>query len=413
MTTISDFNLANDLKVEFYLAGANTNNFIIGVSKLGGPNVLAYDGFIIGVSLLGGNDVLTENASGFAWTDLSCIVNKAQLDVGGQVIDDLYFQPEPGTALLTLQSLERDPVYSPSFRPGVKVRVKLVKDPVDQIIWQGIIDSITTSYDQDGNNLMQLVAYDNFKRLVNTRLALFDTDTDFPAGYVTSYEQLEVIADEFGSAMNPASSDPGGEIPSVIETDIIPSSKVYEAIQVGLGLFWIDPATEEFVFVPRPSTTTAPPGTPVIGNNHGDPNHLCMTDIRTGVTENTVYNSLKVILESDDTISTLKENQDSIDLYGRYAQDVTLNTTDLTELERWANLVFQQYPTNLVESVETLTRDRLGNLSQAAFFTPGTVVGVKYDEGVIEIDDYFTVTKVSHFIDSDNWLTTLELWNEA
>jgi hypothetical protein len=288
----------------------------------------------------------------------------------------------------------------------------LVKGAVDQIIWSGVVDSISTSYDPEGNNLMNLVAFDNFKRLVNTRLASFDSTTGFP-GYVTPYEQLELIATEFGSAMSSTSVDPGGEIPSVIETDIIPSSLVYDAIQVGLGLFWLDPATQDFVIVPRPASSTPPIDTPVIGNNHGDPYHLCMSDIQTSATENTVYNSLKVILQSDDTISTLRENQDSIDLYGRYAQDVTLNTTDLTELNRWADAVFQQYPTSLVDQVETPAIDRLGTLTEAAFYTPGQLVGVKYDNGVIAVDDYFTVTKVGHYIDPDNWFTTLEVWKEA
>jgi hypothetical protein len=408
--TISNFDIANDLKVEFFIAGQD-NIFTIGVSKLGGIDLLGTGGlFTIGVSLLGGDDVL--GTSAFKWTDLGCIISQAQLSLGGTVEDQLYFQPEPAAAQITLQSLSFDPIYTPAIRPGIEIKVRLDDGVVDQVIWSGVIDSISTGYDADGNNLMNLTAFDSFKRLVNTRLDLFDSDTGF-GGYVTPYEQLELIADEFGTAMSSASSDPGGEIPSTILTDVIPSGLVYEAIQVGLGLFWIDPETQEFVLVPRPSSISPAPGTPVIGNNHGDPNHLCMSDIVTGVSENTVYNSLKVILESDDTITTLRENPDSIELYGKYAQDVTLNTTDLDELNRWADLVFQQYPTALVESVETPAIDRLGTLTEAAFFTPGQLVGVKYDEGVIAVDDYFTITKVGHYIDPDNWFTTLELWKEA
>jgi hypothetical protein len=408
--TISNFDIANDLKVEFFIAGQD-NIFTIGVSKLGGIDVLGTGGlFTIGVSLLGGDDLL--GTSAFKWTDLGCIISKAELTLGGTVEDQLYFQPEPGEAQIQLQSLSFDPIYTPAMRPGIQIRVRLDNGVVDQVIWSGVIDSISTGYDADGNNLMNLTAFDSFKRLVNTRLDLFDSDTGFP-GYVTPYEQLELIADEFGTAMNAQSSDPGGEIPSTILTDVIPSGLVYEAIQVGLGLFWIDPATQEFVVVPRPSSISPDPSTPVIGNNHGDPNHLCMSDIVTGVSENTVYNSLKVILESDDTITTLRENLDSIELYGKYAQDVTLNTTDLDELNRWADLVFQQYPTALVDSVQTPAIDRLGTLTEAAFFTPGQLVGVKYDEGVIAVDDYFTITKVGHSIDPDNWFTTLELWKEA
>jgi len=413
MTTITNFDIATDLKVEFFLAGGGKNDFIIGVSKIGGVNVLAGLGiFYIGESLIGGEDVLGGDFA-FEWTDLNCVTAEASLSVGGDVIDQLYFQPLPAQANLQLQSFNFDPNYSPAFRPGVKVRVKLVKDELDQIIWSGVVDSITATYDKNGNNILEVLAYDNFKQLVNTRLALFDSTTDFPEGYVTSYEQLELIAEQDGSAMHPTSTDPGGRIPSTILDEVIPTDLIYEAIQVGLGIFWLDPETEEFVFVPRPTDTEIPEGTPVIGNNHLAENHLCMTDITTSATDDTVYNSLKVILSSDPEVSTLRENLDSIELYGRYARDVTLNTTDLEELDNWADLVFQQSPTSLVDSVQTLTKDRQGNLTEAAFFLPGEKVGVDFTEDILVIDDFFTITKVSHFIDPDNWRTTLDLWKEA
>lgn len=416
MTTIADFDIATDLKVEFFLPGGGDNNFIIGISLIGGSNVLAGEGlFYIGTSLIGGDDVLGDAADyfGFTWQDLSCTASQLQLQVGGSVQDQTYFQPEPAKANIRLQTYDYDPNVNPAFRPGTQVRVRLDDGLVDQVIWQGIIDTIGGSYTIEGKNLLNIVAYDSFKQLVNTRIDLFDTETDFPAGWVTPYEQLEIIAEQFGTAMHHSSVDNGGEIPSDLQTDIIPTSKVNEAIQVGLGIFWIDPATKEFVFIPRPEASTPPAGTYIIGNNHGDPYHLCMTDISTRADGDAVFNSLKVTLASDSGISTLVENQDSIDLYGKFAQDVTLNTTDLDELERWASAVFNQSPTNLVESVETLTVNRQGTLTEAAFFEPGTLVGVDYSEDVLAIDDYYTIVKVSHYIDPDNWLTTLDLWKEA
>jgi hypothetical protein len=414
MTTIADFDIATDLKTEFYLAGGGTNDFIIGVSRIGGVNVLAGAGiFYIGTSLIGGTDVLGGEDTGFEWTNLNCVTSLAQVSIGGSVQDQLYFQPQASNASIVLQSLEYDPTYSPAFRPGVQVRIRLEKGDVNQVIFSGIIDSITTGYSPDNKSTLQIVALDNFNRLMNSRLALVDTDTDFPAGFVTPYEQLEVIAEQFGTAMHSTSTETAGEIPSTILENVIPSSLVYEAIQVGLGVFWLDPATQEFVFIPRPTPGEIPEGAVIFSNDHSLEGHLCMTNIKASVTEDSVYNSLKVILKSDDAVTTLKENQDSIDLYGTYAQDITINTTDLAELERWAEAVFVQSPTSLVDSIETLTKDRLGNLTEAAFLLPGEKVGVKYTEGILEIDDYFTTTKVSHYIDPDNWLTTLDLWKEA
>lgn len=436
MTTIADFDIANDLKVEFFLPRGD-NVFIIGISKLGGEDVLDTAGaFVIGTSLLGGADIL--GGSGFEWRDLACEAAQINMSIGGSVQNEIYYQPEPAQANILLQSYEYDPNVNPAFRPGTQVRIRLEKGAFSEVIFQGKIDTIGGTYVVDGKNRLTVTAFDSYKEIANTRIPLFDTDSDYPEGFVSPYEQLEVIAEQVGSSMNAASIDAGGEIPSAIETDVIPSRRILEAIQVGLGLFWIDPATKEFVFIPRPDPSVLPDfpvgagyftlgtsllggidvlgsGEPVwtVGNDHGGEYHLCMSDITTRADGDVVFNSLKVSLESDPTTSVLTENSDSIELYGKFAIDVSLNTTDQTELERWAAAVFNQSPTNLVESVETPAIDRTNNLTQAAFFKPGDLVGVKYDQGVLAISDYYTMTRVSHFIDPDNWLTTLELWKES
>lgn len=435
MTTIADFDISTDLKAEFYLPKGD-NLFIIGISKLGGSDLLNNSGqFVLGSSLLGGDDIL--GASGFEWRNLSCSIAQVDMSIGGNVQNEIYFQPEPAQANITLQSYQYDPNVNAAFRPGTPVRIRLEKDTVDEIIFQGVIDNIGGTYVVDGNNRLTVRAYDAYTQIANTRLSLFDTDTDFPEGFVTPYEQLEVIAEQVGTAMHPASVNGSGEIPSTIEDNIIPSAKILEALQVGLGLFWIDPTTKEFVFVPRPDATIIPDfpvgagyftlgqselggidvlgsGDPVwtIGNNHNAFYHLCMSDIVTRADGDSVFNSLKVTLDSDPAISVVVENQDSIDLYGKFAIDVTLNTTDEAELNRWASEVFTQLPTNLISSVETPAIDRTNNLTQAAFFKPGDLVGVKYTEGLLDISDYYTTTRVSHFIDPNNWLTTLDLWKE-
>jgi len=52
-------------------------------------------------------------------------------------------------------------------------------------------------------------------------------------------------------------------------------------------------------------------------------------------------------------------------------------------------------------------------LTPAAVFTPGTIIGVSYTTNQLDIVGYYTIIRVSHDIDVDNWFTTLELWKEA
>jgi hypothetical protein len=138
-----------------------------------------------------------------------------------------------------------------------------------------------------------------------------------------------------------------------------------------------------------------------------------MSEINVFSDADAVYNSLNVTLASDDTITVALKDQDSIDLYGESAIDVTLNTTDSTELALWANRVFTNNPQNLVNQVVTPSIDRLGTLTEAAVFTPGMTVGVRYTNTSLNIVGFYTIIKVSHRIDVDNWFTTLELWKEA
>lgn len=410
---LNNFDIATDLKVEFYLPDAEGNLFILGISLLGGDDVLAgANQFVIGVSLLGGTDVLAgDSPIAFTWQAFECSTSEVRTTIGGEVQDALYFQPDSGQASITLQNLIHDPTQNPSFRPGVPVRVRVERDLVNITLFNGLIDVIQVSYDSASNqNLMKVTAFDNFKRFVNSRLDELDTTT-LPAGYATPYEVIEILADQFGTAMHSTSAVTRGKIPEETLTDFIPNTPLYEAIQVGLGLFWLDPETQEFVFIPRvaPDVTES---TYTVGNNHGGALHLCMSDLSVASDIDAVFNSLKVSLKSDGATSVLVRNIDSIQLYGEFALDADLNTTDSTELTSWANAVFNATQKQLVKSVETPAVDRLGNLTHAAVFLPGETIAVNYQTPEINIDQGYTITKVSHNINVNQWFTTLDLWKE-
>lgn len=412
---LENFDIASDLKVEFLLPDAVGNLFILGISNLGGDDVLAgANQFILGTSPLGGTAVLGgEDVIGFTWQAYECSVSEVNVSWGGEVIDSLYFQPRPAEAQITLQNLTIDPTVNPAFRPGVGVRIRLARGEFEHVLYRGYIDSINVAYDVDNRHIMQLVAYDSFKRFVNSRLALLDTldPVEFPDGYATPYEVLEILADQFGTALNERSTALEGKIPGTLLEDFIPNTVAYQAIQIGLAIFWVDPHTEEFVVIARPTELDGT-GKYTVGNQHDEPLHLCMSDIEVTSDIDAVFNSLKVTQLTDLDTSVLIRNTDSIELYGEFAIDQTLNVTDADELERWASAVFNQTSTRLVRSVETPAIDRLGALTHAAIIDPGETINVKYLTPELNINEPYSVTRVSHSIDVNNWFTTLELWKE-
>ena len=409
---ISDFKIDQNLKVEFLTPDEDGNSFILGISLLGGDDVLGGFGeFILGVSLLGGDDVLAPS-SGLKWQEVSCSTADARISVGGQVIDAIYFQPQPGTAELTLQTYDLDPTVNKNIRASTKIRVRLESGELDRILFQGTIDTIDVTYYPDGLNLIRITGIDSYKNLVNSRFAEWDTT---PLGAsATTDEVIELIGLKSGLGVSPNSVELGGLIPTLTDQNVVVSGLLNEALQVGLGIVWLDQDTQQITYIPRPATEIGTPTTFVIGNNHSpDPFHLCLAEINVFSDADAVYNSLRVTLASDDTETVVLKDQDSIDLYGESAVDVILNTTDATELATWAVKVFANNPQNLVNRVVTPSLDRLGNLTNAAVFTPGTTIGVSYTKDQLDIVGFYTIIKVSHRIDVDNWFTTLELWKEA
>jgi hypothetical protein len=410
---IANFNLQDNLFVEFLVPDEDGNSFILGISELGGTDVLGGFGeFVINESLIGGEDVLAPS-SGLKWQDVACETANAAISIGGSISDAIYFQPAPATANLTLQSYDLDPTVNKNIRANTKIRLRLDSTEIDRVLFVGYIDTIDVTYYPMGPNLIRIRAFDVYKSLVNTRIDDWDT-TGLPAGYATTDEVFELVALKTGVGLSANSEPTVGRIPAEQVDNILVPDVLNDAIDVGLAVVWIDQETEELTVIPRPSSSQGTATTYVVGNDHSsDPYHLCMSEINVNSDADAVYNSLKVSLASDEATFVFLRDQDSIDLYGESAIDVSINTTDATELSRWATAVYRQAPTKLVSQVATPAKDRLGNLTAAAVFTPGTLVGVRYTTSQLNIVDFYTVIRVSHEIDVDNWFTTLELWKEA
>ena len=132
---INNFSLQDNLFVEFLLPDEDGNSFILGISTLGGDDVLGgYGEFVIGTSLIGGDDVLAPS-SGLKWQDVGCEVSNADISIGGSINDAIYFQPQPATANLTLQIFDLDPTVNKNIRSNTKIRVRLDSEEIDRVLF--------------------------------------------------------------------------------------------------------------------------------------------------------------------------------------------------------------------------------------------------------------------------------------
>jgi hypothetical protein len=396
MAVLTDFDIATDLKVEMLLP-QDVNNV-----------------FVLGVSVLGGTDVLGEDSSGtLAWQDLACEVNRVQTTLGGSIASNVYFQADAGKANIQLQSWEFDPNNYTYIRPGTQVRVRISRGEYSFVLWHGTVDNINVAYAPDQQNQISIEATDFWALLVNRRF-----DYDPAVDYITPSQAIGVAVDQVAATGFTIPYGGPTILPEWFMTGTPSENTTFGAVAAnclttGLGFIWINPNTGYLEYRPRANS-----GVPVydVGNNHGDPYHLCMADISVTTQSDDIYNTVLVTQKfeylADPLFTQLYVDSDSIDLYGQRSSDFTVDLKTVDDAAAWAAAVFAPKPITHVQDVTTPAIDRSRNLTQAVEFMPGDYVGVIYQTDNINIDQNYTVTKVSHSIDVNNWFTTLETWKE-
>ena len=394
---LSNFNIATDLKVEMLLP-QDVNNV-----------------FVLGISLLDGADVLGDDNSGtLAWQDLACEINRVQTSIGGSIDSNVFFQADSGKATINLQSWEFDPSNYSYIRPSTQVRVRLFREGVaDFIIWSGFVDNIQVQYAPDQKNQITIQATDIWALIVNRRI-------DYSPGFVTRTPQLALRAArqalEDSGFFIETSTQVLGVQPEMTGTEALNTtfgSVVANILNSGLGIIYWNPNEERLKYRTR-ATDLVPVAT--IGNVHDMTNHYCMSDISTTTNSSDIYNNVLVTQKyqylSNPIFTQLYVDQDSIDLYGERTDDFTVDLATPADAAIWAETVFATRPVTLVQSVTTPAIDRLGKLTNIITYFPSSVIRVLYETDDINIDDVYTITRVSHSIDVNNWFTTLETWKE-
>jgi len=397
MAVLSDFDIATDLRVEMLLP-QDVNNV-----------------FVLGISLLGGTDVLGDDSAGtLAWQDLACEINRVQTTIGGSVGSNVFFQADAGRATIQMQSWEFDPNNYSYIRPSTPVRVRLYREGVaDFIVWSGFVNDIDVSYAPEQPNQITIQATDIWNLLVNRRIDWDPLYDDLTPSLQLFY--LEEHMNDIGFPINIITSVVG-EQPRMTRTmanNTTFGSVVLNILNSGLGIIFYEPNLDALFYRSR-ATNIEPDYT--VGNNHGDPGHLCMADIATATNADDIYNNVLITQKyqyySDPIFDLVVVDQDSIDLYGERSDDFTVDLVDESDAAIWASSVFASRPATLVEQVVTPAIDRDHNLTGAVTLFPADVINVVYETDNININAAYTITKVSHSIDVNNWFTTLETWKE-
>ena len=392
MAVINDFDIKNDLKVEFLLPVGARNVFVLGISTLGGLNVLGDAG------------------SGVVeWQDLKCEVNRVQTSIGGSIASNVFFQADSGKATINMQSWEFDPNNYPAIRPGIEIRIRVVRDAYDFILWHGTLDDIDVTYAPDQPNQITVNATDFWALLVNRRFDYTPTGAIKPS-YAIGEAIDEVVATGFSIGYAGVTILDEWFMSGTSQTNTTFGQVAADCLNTGLGFIWINPNDQLLYYRPRSASGIA---TYTIGNNHGDPGHLCMADLDSAMQSEHIFNTVLVTQKYGGTpFSQLYTDSDSIDLFGQRSENFTVDLDTTADADLWAAAVFTPKTITNVQSVMTPAINRDRDLTEAIEFMPGDFVGVYYVTDEMNIDTTYTVTRVRHSIDVNNWFTTLEVWKE-
>jgi hypothetical protein len=392
MAVLDNFDIATDLKVEFLLPVGARNVFVLGISTLGGLNVLGDAG------------------SGVVeWQDLKCEVNRVQTSIGGSIASNVFFQADSGKATINMQSWEFDPNNYPAIRPGIEIRVRVVRDAYDFILWHGTLDDINVTYAPDQQNQITVNATDFWALLVNRRFDYTPSGAIKPS-YAIGEAIDEVVATGFSIGYAGVTILDEWFMTGTQQLNTTFGAVAADCLNTGLGFIWINPNDELLYYRPRSASGIA---TYTIGNNHGDPGHLCMADLDSAMQSEHIFNTVLVTQKYDATpFSVLYTDSDSIDLFGQRSENFTVDLDTTADADQWAAAVFTPKTITNVQSVVTPAVNRDRDLTEAIEFMPGDFVGVYYVTDEMNIDTTYTVTRVRHSIDVNNWFTTLEVWKE-
>ena len=375
MAVIPDFDIKTDIKVEMLLPEGARNVFVLGISTLGGTNVLGDD-----------------PSGNIVWQDLKCEVNRVQTSIGGSIASNVFFQADSGKATIQMQSWEFDPNNYPAIRPGIEIRVRVVRDAYDFVIWHGTLDDINVTYAPDQQNQITVNATDFWALLVNRRFNYAPAGPILPS-YAIGEAITEVNATGFSIGYAGVTILSEWFMTGTGQTNTTFGAVAADALNTGLGFIWINPDDELLYYRPRSASGVA---VYTIGNNHGDPNHLCMADLDSAMQSEHIFNTVLLTQKYDASPFTeLYEDSDSIDLFGQRSENFTVDLDTTADADQWAAAVFTPKTITNVQSVVT-----------------PAIVGVYYVTDEMNIDTTYTVTRVRHSIDVNNWFTTLEVWKE-
>jgi hypothetical protein len=403
---VGAFNFHSDIKVE--LSTPPTNAFIIGISEIGGSNVLS--------------------GSTYSYTDITSLCTEINITNSVDFISALG-KPSESNISITVVGNTYDPRVNKTVLPGtpIKISARTWAGAIGtwKIVHHGRIRDITSVYnpelkDQPEKNMVQF----NLDSPMSIASQSALTDADFLDGQWATARMAALCAN--AASNNPkfpsfaTYNDGGGYIGDVKMGDRIIYGETFGSAFLecfDLVPYWgwlaLDNQTSNpnGVLVYKTKNVDTPGGTQFLPlDNANTPFTIQINNIDLSSSTDDITNAWNVSPTWDSTDVYAYIDQDSIDLYGQKTLDIALNYS-ITEPLFNQNWAYSLTDIDLIRSVSVspINYDD-GYLNNTAFVQAGLSYATLYFEDTdILIDDKYMISRVSHTITPEYWNTDLEL----
>jgi hypothetical protein len=390
----------------------------------------ADNAFVIGLSLIGGTDVLDGN--GFEYVDVTSLTSEINIQ-NSVVFEGPLGRPDEPQTFIRIKGNTYDPRVNKNIHPGIPVKIS-AKDASGtwQIVYHSRIRDISSNYNPAMRDLVE-------KNMVQFMLDSPYSIANQSAIPVTTFAFDQYATDRMQELVDLASVDnryfPDFTIENPALT-IIPDIEMLERETFGEtfgplfqecfdaigGRGWL---TIDF-------TSTNPNGVLVYKTNNAPAfgyfrHYIYLDNTNTNIQINNIDLSFDAdqiynvwnLQRADDTSGSYSytyRDQDSIDLFGEKTFDIALwiAAIGLDWKLLWINA-----------SLELAAKDRIRNVSvsainsnnmelnDVAFLKPGLdYAQLNFVDTNIEIDNSYLITRVNHNITPEFWETELELIGE-
>jgi hypothetical protein len=395
--TNNQFSIARDIKI--YIEGYDAGIFTWGVSRWGGSDVWGTGG-------------------AYTWHDFACDVYRVDTQSGYNLQDGVLSRPEIGTATIQLRGSAVDPYNDGRLRPNVRIQIRAVINPdtapTEEVLWTGKIFSTESTYDKDGNTFTVLncvdvlqsmfttkidswietagrssyYLIDRFATAVETNSGVLSTDWDYSTSS-GNFSYFDAFNDQYAQGvdiLNPILDGEGGFL--VIRRDGTPKFYVRNSVEASPS--------------PRLKLTSSIPVAAY---------ECAYSEIAISYDSLNTFNAVTAVLMSNSAIQATARNQDSIDLLGERSTYFSLPLLDQTNIDNFVADISLVSPGIGVSSITFPVVSRIGLINQYAIKQEvNEMIDVYFANGNITYNQASFVNMVSHSIDADNWLMTLNVW---